>query len=49
MTRLYTYLPRRILINIYKAFIRPHLDYGGIESIQYNAGLAIRGTIRGTS
>ena len=48
---------------IYKAFIRPHLDYGDIlydqaynmsfhqklESIQYNACLAITGAIRGTS
>ena len=57
------FLPRAALITIYKAFIRPHLDYGDIlydqaynmsfhqklESIQYNACLAITGTIRGTS
>ena len=24
ITRLYTYLPRHTLINIYKAFVRPH-------------------------
>ena len=56
-------LPRQALVTIYKAFVRPHLDYGDvlydqtfnksfhakIESIQYNACLAITGTIRGTS
>ena len=56
-------LPRRPLVNIYKSFIMPHLDYGDIifdqafnksfhdnlESIQYNASLAITGAIRGTS
>ena len=26
--RLYSYLPRKSLLNIYKSFIRPHLDYG---------------------
>ena len=61
--RLYRYLPRHSLLNIYKSFIRPHLDYGDviydqplnetfkkrIESIQYNAALAITGAIKGTS
>ena len=56
-------LPRAVLITIYKAFIRPHLDYGDVfydqvfdaslleklESIQYNACLALTGAIRGTS
>ena len=56
-------LPRTSLITIYKAFIRPHLDYVDVifdqafdnsfhqrlESIQYNAALAITETIRGTS
>ena len=54
-------LPRHSLITIYKAFTRPHLDYGDViyafnesfhqhlESIQYNAAIAITGTIRGTS
>ena len=28
--RLYNFLPRLTLINIYKCFIRPHLDYGDI-------------------
>ena len=28
--RLYKFLPRASLINIYKAFVRPHLDYGDI-------------------
>ena len=56
-------LPRPTLITIYKASIRPHLDYGDVifdqalnnsfhqrlESIQYNAALAVAGAIRGTS
>ena len=56
-------LPRQALISIYKSFIRPYLDYGGIlydkafntsfhqkiESIQYNACLAITGAIRHSS
>ena len=56
-------LSRKTLINIYKSFVRPHLDYGDViydkpnvqnfisklESVQYNAGLAITGAIRGTS
>ena len=56
-------LPRTSLITIYKAFIRPHLDYVDVifdqafdnsfhqrlESLQYNAALAITETIRGTS
>ena len=56
-------LPRTSLINIFKSFVRPHLDYGDIifdrayntsfhqnvESIQYNAALAITGVVRGTS
>ena len=28
--RLYFYLPRKSLLNIYKSFIRPHLDYGDV-------------------
>ena len=57
------FVPRQALVSIYKAFIRPHLDYGDVlydqafnnsfhakmESIQYNACLAITGAIRGTS
>ena len=56
-------LPREALVTIYKAFVRPYLDYGDvlydqafnnsfdakIESIQYNACLAITGAIRGMS
>ena len=52
--------PRPALMTIYKAFVRPHLDYGDIiydeaynetfhqklEYIQYNACLALSGTIR---
>ena len=63
LRKLHNFLPRAALITIYKAFIRPHLDYGDIlydqaynmsfhqklESIQYNACLAITGAIRGTS
>ena len=30
INRLYDYLPRLTLVNIYKAFIRPHLNYGDI-------------------
>ena len=28
--RLYNFLPRATPVNIYKTFVRPHLDYGGI-------------------
>ena len=56
-------LPRPSLLTIFKAFVRPHLDYADIiydkpdneslkdwvEKVQYNAALAITGTIRGTS
>ena len=55
-------LPRTCLLTIYKAFVRPHLDYVDIiydkpdsesfkdwfEKVQYNAALAITGSIRGT-
>ena len=51
------------MITIYKAFIRPHVNYGDVicdrafnesfhqrlESIHYNAAIAIAGAIRGTS
>ena len=61
--KLSNFLPRQALVTIYKAFIRPHLDYGDVlydepfnnsfhakmESIQYNACLAIAGAIRGSS
>ena len=81
--RLYHYLPRKALLQIFKSFIRPHLDYcdviyhkptyddfyrqyyseratsdpentnyeftSKIESVQYNAALAITGCVRGTS
>ena len=57
------FLSRPSLLQIYKSFVRPHLDYGDIiydkafigsfqkklETIQYNAALAISGAIRGTS
>ena len=61
--KLKTIFPRPKLLTIYKAFIRPHLNYGDtiidqayndsfhqkLESIQYNAALAIAKAIRGTS
>ena len=61
--RLHSCIPRKSLINIYKSFIRPHLDYGDIiydqpnndsfcnmiESVQYNACLAITGAINKSS
>ena len=63
MRKLQNSLPRTTLITIYKAFARPHLDYGDIlhdqtfnssfhdrlESVQFNACLAITGANRGTS
>ena len=63
LRKLSNLLPRQDLVIIYKAFVRPHLDYGDVlydqaynnsfhakmESIQYNACLAITGAIRGTS
>ena len=62
ITRLRRYLPRNSLLIIYKAFIRPHLDYGDVvydypgnasfaqnlESVQYNASLAITSCFRDT-
>ena len=56
-------LQRSALVNIYKCFLRTHLDYGDmiydqafnnsfnqkIESLQYNAALAITDAIRETS
>ena len=56
-------LPQPALMTIYKAFVRPPLDYGDViyneahneafdqklESIQYNACLALSGAIRGSS
>ena len=64
--RLYKFLAIVSLVNIYRAFVRPHLDYGDrviviydnssnatfsqmIESIQYNAALAITAAIHGSS
>ena len=55
--------PRTALITLYKAFVRPLLDYGDIiydqahnasfhqklESLQYNACLAMTGVTRGSS
>ena len=63
LNKLGRYLQRNYLLNIYKAFIRPHLNYGYVvydypgnaffmlklESVQYNASLAITGCFRGTS
>ena len=63
LRKVQTILPRPTLLTIYKAFIKPHLDYGDtiygqayndsfhhkLESVQYDAALAITGAIRGTS
>ena len=63
LRKLANLLPRQALVTIYKAFVRPYLDYGDVlydqafnnsflgkmESIEYNACLAITGAIRGTS
>ena len=63
LRKLWKTLPRPVLMTMYKAFVRPHLDYDGIiydeaynetfhqklESIQYNACLALSGAIRGSS
>ena len=63
LKKLSNLLPRQALVTVYKACIRPHLDYGDVlydqdfnnsfhtkvESIQYNACLAITRAIRGTS
>ena len=63
LRKLQNFLPRPTLTALYKSFIRPYFEYGGIiykqafnssfheklESIQYNASLAITGAIRGTS
>ena len=52
------FLPRPSLLQIYKSFVRPHIIYDKafigsfqkkLETIQYNAALAITGAIRGTS
>ena len=62
LRKLQAVLPCPSLVTTYKAFTRPHLDYGDIiygqaykesfhqklESIQYNARLAITGAIRST-
>ena len=63
LRKLSNLVARQAFVTIYKAFVRPYLDYGDvlydqafdhsfhakIESIQYNACLAITGAIRGTS
>ena len=63
LRKLQNNLLRAPLVTIYKAFIRPHLDYGDIshnqtfnnsfyeklESIEYNAALALTGATRGSS
>ena len=62
LRKLSNLLPRQAVVTIYKAFVRPHLDYSDVlydqafsnsfhakmESIQYNACLAITGALWGT-
>ena len=52
--------PKKVQLTLYKSFVRPHLDYGDViydqpsneslklETVQYNAALAITGSIQGT-
>ena len=63
LRKLQNILPGGPLLTIYKAFIRPHLNYGDViydqhynnsfhqklESIQYDAALAVTNAIRGSS
>ena len=63
LRKLQSVISRITLVTIFKAVVRPHLNYknilynkafnnslhGRLESIQYNACLAITGDIRGTS
>ena len=49
-------ISRAAFLTIYKSFLRPHLDYGDViydlafnKSVQYNAAVAIKGAIRGSS
>ena len=60
LKKLSNYLPHHSLVTLYKVFIQPHLDYTDIiydnmnicykiESLQYNAALAITGAIRRSS
>ena len=58
LRKLQVFLTRQSLVTVFKAFIRPHLEYGDIiynksfyqkmESIQYNAALATTDAIRDT-
>ena len=53
MRKLSGFLPCHSLINLYKFFIRPHLDYADIiydiiETCQCSSALAITGDIRGS-
>ena len=51
ISRLRRFLPRDTLLAIYRAFVRPQLDYGDIiydnpgNVIQYSSALAINGCI----
>ena len=51
---LYHFIPRSTLLTVYKTCFCTHLDYGDviydqkIESVQYNAALAITGAIKET-
>ena len=57
LRKLQNVLSRPALFTVYKCFIRPHhIIYGNIvilsfklESVQYNAALALTGAVRGSS
>ena len=56
--KLRNFLPRPSLLQIFKSFVSPYLDYGDLiydkgsvgsfQKIQFNTALAIRGVIKGT-
>ena len=49
LRKLQKLVTRSALLIIYKAFIRPHLDYQKRKSTQYNACLVMARAIKGSS
>ena len=49
LRKLQKLVARSALLVIYKAFIRPHLDYRKRKSTQYNACLVMARAIKGSS